>query len=79
MTSWPRPHLIPPAVVDHHHAAQVQHHAQALEGGHGQPQRSVLLDQAGRIILAVGAAFTAGKALCGHIRGLVSGQALLLT
>lgn len=79
MTSWPCPHLIPPAVVDHHHAAQVQHHAQALEGGHGQPQHSVLLDQAGRIILAVGAAFAAGKALCGHVRGLVSGQALLLT
>lgn len=77
MTSWL--HLIPPAVVDHHHAAQVQHHAQALEGGHGQPQSSVLLDQAGRVILAVGAAFAAGKALSGHFRGLISAQALIFT
>lgn len=79
MTSWPRPHLIPPAVVNHHHAAQVQHHAQALEGGHGQPQSSVLLDQAGRVVLAVGAAFAAGKALSRHFQGLISAQALILT
>lgn len=79
MRSRPRPHLIPPAVVDQHHAAQVQHHAQALEGGHGQPQSSVLLHQAGRVVLAVGAALAAGQALSGHLRGLVSARALILT
>lgn len=72
-------HLLPPEVVDHHHAGQVQHHAQTLEGGHSEPQSAVLLHQARRVIPAVGAALTARQALCGHVRDLVSARALLLT
>lgn len=65
-------HLLPPEVVDHHHAGQVQHHAQSMEGGHSKPQSTILLRQAGRVVLAVGAAVVARQALTGHVRGLVS-------
>ena len=73
------PHLVPPEVVDDYHSGQVQHHAQTLEGGHGEPQRSILLDQAGGVVPAVGAALAARQALIGHVGGLVSARALLLT
>lgn len=72
-------HLVPPEVVDHHHAGQVQHHAQALEGDHGEPQGAVLPHQAGRVVTAIGAALAARQALDGHVGGVVSVRALLLT
>lgn len=78
-TLFSPPHLVPPEVVDHHHAAQVQHHAQTLEGGHSEPQSAILLYQAGRVVPAVGAALATRQALTGHVRGLVSVRALLLT
>lgn len=65
-------HLIPPEMVDQHHAAQVQHHAETLEGGHGEPQSPILLDQTGGVVAAVGAALAARKALSGHVRGFIS-------
>lgn len=73
------PHLVPPEVVDHHHAGQVQHHAQTLEGGHGEPQSTILLHQAGCVVPAVGAALAAWQALTGHVRGLISDRTLLFT
>lgn len=73
------PHLVPPEVVDHHHAGQVQHHAQTLEGGHSEPQGPILPHQAGCVVPAVGAALAAWQALTGHVRGLVPVRALLLT
>lgn len=73
------PHLVSPEVVDHHHAGQVQHHAQTLEGGHGEPQSTVLLHQAGGVVPAVGAAFAARQALIGHVGSLVSARASLFT
>lgn len=72
-------HLVSPEVVDHHHAGQVQHHAQTLEGGHGEPQSTVLLHQAGGVVPAVGAAFAARQALIGHVGSLVSARASLFT
>ena len=73
------PHLVPPEVVDHHHAGQVQHHAQTLEGGHSEPQSPVLQHQTGRVVPAVGTTLAARQALVGHVRGLVSVKAQLLT
>lgn len=73
------PHLAPPEVVDRHHAGQVQQHAQALEGGHGQPQGAGVLHRAGRVVPAEGAALAAGQALAGQLRGFFSAGALLLT
>lgn len=73
------PYLVSPEVVDHHHTDQVQHHAETLEGGHREPQSTVLLHQAGRVIPAVGTALAAQQALAGHVGGFVSVRALLLT
>ncbi|TNN81425.1 hypothetical protein EYF80_008197 [Liparis tanakae] len=64
---WQRPrHTKRPTLVDQHHAGQVQHHAQTLEGDHSEPQGAILLHQAGRVIPAVGAALAARQALTGQ-------------
>lgn len=72
-------HLTSPEVVDGHHAGQVQQHAQALEGGRGEPQPAVLPGQTGRVVSAVGAAHPARKALTRHIGSVVSARAPRLT
>lgn len=72
-------HLLPPEVVDQHHAGQVQHHAQTLEGGQREPQGTILVHQARRVVPAIGAALAARHALSGRVRRLVSVRALLLT
>lgn len=72
-------YLVSPEAVDHHHTGQVQHHAETLEGGHGEPQSAVLLHQARRVISAEGAALAARQALAGRVGGFVSVRALLLT
>lgn len=73
------PHLVPPEVVHRHHAGQVQHHAQALEGRHGEPQGAGFLHCAGRVVPAEGAALAARQALAGQVWGFFSAGALLLT
>lgn len=77
-SSLPPPHLVPPEVVDRHHAGQVQQHAQALEGGHGQLQGAGVLHRAGRVVPAEGAALAAGQALAGQLGGVFSAGTLLL-
>lgn len=46
------PCLAPSEVVGDEHAEEHGQHAAGLAGQHGRPQRPVLLDQAGRIVLA---------------------------
>jgi len=60
-----RAHLVPAEVVHQHHAGEQQQHAQALEGEHGQAQGPVVPRQAGRVVLAEGAAVGAGHARTG--------------
>lgn len=76
-TTSPCPvHLVSPKVVNQKHAGQVQHHAQSLEGGQGEPKTAVLLHQTGGVVLAERAALPARQALVGRLRGLISVGAL---
>lgn len=72
-------YLVPPEVVDYHHAGEVQHHAQTLKGGHSEPQSTILLNQAGCVITAVRAALAAWQAFIWHVRDLVSVRDLPFT
>lgn len=65
--SFSIPHLVFPEVVNCKHAGQVQHNAETLEGGDGEPQSPILLHQAGGIVLAVGASLLTRQAFVGCV------------
>lgn len=56
------PCLAPSEVVGDEHAEEDGQHAAGLAGEDGCPQRPVLLDQAGHVVLAGGASLAAGPA-----------------
>lgn len=58
-------HLVPPKVVDEHHADEDDQPTEALEGEHGHAEGAVLSRHAGGVVLAVGTALLAWQAVAG--------------